>query len=257
MIEPDELAREKAVVLEELNMSNDSPASRAAILLDEVMWPDQPLGRDIGGTRESVLGITRETLLTYMECQYVPSNVVVAVAGNISHSEVVETAENTLGGWKRGNPFEIHAAVDRQSEPNMGIEYRKTDQAQMCVAVKGLSIHDPRRYALELLNTVLGGGMSSRLFLEMREKRGLAYDVHSVTTHYQDCGDLAVFCGVDPKRVGDALSVILEQLAYLREGVTIQELQKAKEMLKGRLLLRMEDTRAVSGWHGAQELLRN
>jgi predicted Zn-dependent peptidase len=136
------------------------------------------------------------------------------------------------------------------------MEFRETEQAHLCLALRGVSNSDPDRFAFDLLNIVLGEGMSSRLFLELRERRGLAYDVHSYGSHFLDTGSLTVYAGVEPKNIEAAIRVILEELSRLKEeDVPQQELAKAKEMGKGRLVLRMEDTRSVSGWMGGQELL--
>ena len=134
-------------------------------------------------------------------------------------------------------------------------EYRRTEQAHLSVALPGVSLTHPQRYALDLLSVALGEGMSSRLFVEVREKRGLAYDVHSEVSHFSDTGAFIVSAGVDPKRVYDAVQTILEQVGALREGVPEDELEKAKRLSAGRLMLRMEDTRAVANWMGQSEML--
>jgi predicted Zn-dependent peptidase len=132
---------------------------------------------------------------------------------------------------------------------------RKTEQAHICLAFPGLSARHPQRYALGLLNGVFGEGMTSRLFLEIRERRGLAYDVHSYVSHFLDAGSVTVYAGVDPKNATGTAQAMLDELMRLRDGVTEPELNRARELSKGRMLLRMEDSRAVSGWMGSQELL--
>ncbi|MBI4297960.1 MAG: insulinase family protein [Chloroflexi bacterium] len=243
------------MIVEELNMTKDYPTYQADLLLDEVMWPDQPLGRDVGGTKESVEAISRETLLELMGSQYIPGNTVVAVAGEVEHEEVVSSMESHLKDWrgKKGLPWT--PAKGSQQSPSLKLGKRKTDQAHMVVGLRGLSSTHPDRYALGLLSAILGEGMSSRLFLEVREKRGLAYDVHSSVSHYRDAGALTVYAGTDPKKAKDALEVILQELDRLRDGVPVEELNKAKELSKGRLWLRMEDTRSVTSWLAGQELL--
>ncbi|MBI2871574.1 MAG: insulinase family protein [Chloroflexi bacterium] len=254
-LDPEALELERKVVFEELSMTNDEPREKVDVLIDGLLWPNQPMGRDVGGTKESVAGITREMLREYMACQYVPGNAVVAVAGNVAHAEVVDVVTQSLGDWAPGIPLEWYPAVDGQTGPRLAVEYRKTEQAHLCLAVQGLPSTHPDRYALSLLSAVLGEGMSSRLFVEMREKQGLAYDVHSSTSHFRDCGSVVVYAGVDPKRLDRAVETILRELGRLRDGVPAEELAKVKELLKGRLLLRMEDSRAVAGWLGAQEML--
>jgi len=144
---------------------------------------------------------------------------------------------------------------DSQDAPRLRIDRRDTEQAHLCLAVRGLPFAHPDRFTLDLLNVILGEGMSSRLYLEIREQRGLAYDIHSYADHFLDAGTVTVYAGVDPKNINDTIAVILETLASLKEEVPSLELTKAKELVKGRLLLRMEDSRSVAGWLGGQELL--
>ncbi len=252
---PADVDRERQVITEEINMSWDSPRQRVNMLIDEVQWPDQPLGRDVAGSKDTVAGISREALLDFYRHQYVPGNTVLSVAGDIGHQEVVAAAGEVFQGWSPGSPTSWFPAVDSQAAPRFKLENRRTEQAQFCLALPGLPSRHPSRYALDLLNVVLGEGMSSRLFLELREKQGLAYDVHSSVDHYLDAGALIVYGGVDPVRIEAAIRASLAELSKLRDGVPEQELIKAKEMAKGRLLLGLEDTRAVAGWLGAQELL--
>ncbi len=255
LIDPGEIEKERQVVLEELAMVGDSPSQLADLLLDDILWPDQPLGRDVAGTPASVGQISREMALDYLHSQYVPNNIVVALAGNIDHQEIVETIGQALGDWPSGSPSKWFPSSD-PSGPRCAVRYKATEQAHLCLALRGLPLNHPDRYALSFLSIILGEGMSSRLFLELREKRGLVYDVHSYASHFLDTGAFSVYTGVDPKKAVEALQVVLAELARLRdEGPSAEELTKARELSKGRLLLRMEDTRNVSGWLGAQELL--
>ena len=255
LLDPQELEKEREVVLEELRMTNDYPTNRVDLLIDEALWPEQPMGRDVGGSQESVGGITRQQIMDYMRRQYSPRNAVVTVAGAITHDEVLEELERSLRGWAPEDPIGWYPVQDGQDEPRVRVEQRRTDQAHMCVGLPGLPLTHPDRFALGLMNVVLGEGMSSRLFVELRENQGLAYDVHSSVNLFRDCGSLIVYCGVEPKKSQRAISAILEQLGGLREGVPDQEVEKARELSKGRMLLRMEDSRAVAMWMGAQETL--
>jgi predicted Zn-dependent peptidase len=137
------------------------------------------------------------------------------------------------------------------------VEKRETEQTHLCLALPGVSLGDPRRFTIDLLNVILGEGMSSRLFIEIRDKLGLAYNIHSYLDHFQDSGALTVYAGVHPKSLEIGISAILEQLALLKETISPEEVTKAKELSKGRLLLRMEDSRSVAGWVGGQEILSN
>lgn len=255
-LDPEEIEKERQVIIEELAMTEDSPGDLAALLIDEVLWPEQPLGRDVGGSQRSVAAITREQIVGFVDRHYTPENTVLAVAGNVSHAEVVDLAGKLLGGWARA-PFGTWYRVEERPSPKAAVKSKRTEQAHVCLGLPAFSSAHPDRYALDVLNTVLGEGMSSRLFVEIREKLALAYDVHSYVAHFLDAGSMVVSAGVDPKRVEPTVAAILRELARLREGVPEAELRKAKELIKGRLQLRMEDTRAVASWLGTQELLRN
>lgn len=249
------LEKERMVIVEEISMINDYPNSKVDALIDEMLWPDHPLGRDIAGTRESIMGITREQMLDFMADFYSPSNIVISVAGNVSHDEVVEQVADFSEGWPSSTSSTWAPFHGKESGPISRVEYRKTEQTHLSIALPGISLVHPDRYALDLLSVILGEGMSSRLFVEVRERQGLAYDVHSGVAHFLDTGAFVVSAGVDPKRLYDAVETILEQIGEVREGVPDDELEKAKRLSTGRLQLRMEDTRAVAGWTGNQELL--
>ena len=252
-----EMEKERRVILEELNMTNDYPSYRVDQLLDEALWPDQPLGRDVGGTTESVLALTRDGVLEFMAHQYVPTNVTIAVAGDVAHDKTVEAVANAFEVWATSQtPLSWYPVEDSNRGPSVRVEYRKTDQAHICLGLPGLSQDHPDRYPLNLLNVILGEGMSSRLFVELRERQGLAYDVHSGVSHMRDCGAVVIYCGVQPQKSRQAIRSIMEQLEGLKKGMPQEELDKARELVKGRLLLRMEDSRNVAMWMGAQQLLQ-
>jgi len=255
LISATEMEKERGVVVEELAMVADSPAQMADLLLDSLLWPENPLGRDIAGTPDSVNGMSRDTLLVYLRQQYVPNNVVLSVAGNITHEEVVHAANSGLGDWDTGTAG-TWIPAGSQNGSRLGVTYKKSEQAHVVIAMPGLALDHPDRHSLSFLSVILGEGMSSRLFMELREKRGLVYDVSSFTSHFLDTGSFNVYTGVDPKNAQEAVKLILEELGRLNtEGPTEAELTKAREMSRGRLMLRMEDTRSVGGWVGAQELL--
>ena len=256
LLDPAELEKERAVILEELAMTEDNPGDIVNILIDELIWPDQPLGRDTGGTPESVRNITRDDVVRYLEQLYTPQNTVMAVAGNVCHQEVVDRVSEHLGDWE-ARPFGTwYPAEIKDNSPRLRLRAKRTEQAHVCLATPGLSAAHPDRYVLDVLNAVLGEGMSSRLFLELRERRSLCYDVHSYVNHYLDTGSTVVNAGIDPRKVDLALRVIREEIVKMSDGIPEKELAKAKEFIKGRLQLRMEDTRAVASWLGGQEILR-
>ena len=256
-LDPEEVEKEREVIQEELRMTYDQPSYRVDLLIDEAMWPDQAMGRDVGGTLETVADIQQKDIREYMHQQYNPANTVVAVAGNVTHEEVVDMLAETTRDWKPLESLDWELATDNVEGPSVKVERRHSDQTHLCLGVPGLSLTHPDRYAFNLMNTILGDGMSSRLFLNLREEQGLAYDVHSSSSNYRDTGALVVYCGVEPSKTNDAVKTIVKEFQGMHQAPSEQELNKAREYSKGRLLLRMEDTRAVASWLGAQELLQD
>lgn len=255
LFDPGEIEKERQVIMEEINMSLDSPSQKVALLIDEILWPGHPLGRDIAGSKESVLGIDRKMLLDYLDKRYRPDNTVLVIAGDIRHREVIAAVKKYTSGWE-GEKTDIgflkyHGTAERR----VVIENRDTEQAQLCLALPGLSVVHPDRFKLDLLNVVLGEGMTSRLFTEIRDNLGLAYSIHSFTEHLLDTGAITIAAGVDAKQLKVAVRAILAELARFKEVISESELAKAKELFKGRILLRMEDSRNVAGWVGGQEIL--
>jgi predicted Zn-dependent peptidase len=255
LFDPEELEKERKVVLEELASVADSPGQQVDLLLDELLWPNQPLGWDVAGTKESIEGMTRQRSLDYMSRQYLANNIVVSVAGNIDHEEIVSLIAAKFKGALAGKAGAWFPAENGQTAPRSSVLYKRTEQSHIAMAVRGLPLEHPDRYALDLLSVLFGEGMSSRLFMELRERQGLCYDVHAYVSHFLDAGSFGVYAAVDPARGRDAVAALIAEMSKLREGIPEEELRKAKELAKGRLLLRMEDTRSVSAWLGSQEML--
>ena len=253
--DPQDIARERQVIIEEINMSRDSPSQRVNTLIDELLWPGHPLGREVTGNKESVAAMTREAMLNYLQGQYLPDNAVVAIAGNIQHQEVVTAVSQATGSWANQQPRPGYSPYKPKEARHLQVETRDIEQAHLCLAVPGLSLLHPKRFTLDLLNVILGAGMSSRLFAEIRDKLGLVYSIHSYVEHFLDSGSVIVYAGVEPKNLETVIKAILEQLYQLKEQVPQSELVKAKELSKGRLILRMEDSHNVAGWLGGQEIL--
>ncbi|MBT3363540.1 MAG: insulinase family protein [Chloroflexi bacterium] len=253
-----DIEKERSVITEEISTALDSPHERVAMLIDEVQWPNQPLGMDVAGTKETVGNINRNDIIDYFGSQYVPGNTVISIAGNIEHARAVSMLKGSLGNWVDGTPQPWIKADDRQDKPRFATEHRNTEQVHICLSVQGYSNTHPDRYILDMINVLLGKGMSSRLFMNIREKLGVAYDVHSFATHFMDSGALTVYAGVDPKRTTIAIQALLNELRqFAQKPVPAKELTKAKELSKGRLLIRMEDTSNMAMWLGGQELLKN
>jgi predicted Zn-dependent peptidase len=255
LLDPLEMEKEREVIQEELRMTNDYPTQLVDLLIDDTMWPDQAMGRDVGGTPETVNQITVDDVRKYMERQYNPANTVVAVSGNISEEEVIDLVDHATRDWEPREALDWEPVIAGQNERVVRIEHRRTDQSHVCLGLPGLSLLDPDRYSFSLLNGLLGDGMSSRLFLNLRERQGLAYDVSSSINNFRDCGSLVVYCGVEPRKTREAVQAIVSELRGMHDEVPLQELNKAKEYAKGRLLLRMEDSRSTAAWLATQELL--
>jgi predicted Zn-dependent peptidase len=253
--DPADIEKERQVIIEEINMCLDSPSQRVAMLIDELLWPGHPLGRDIAGSRESVAAITRDAMLDYLARQYQPVNSVLVIAGDIRHQEVLSMVSQATAGWANHQPQSGYPAYQGKMARRVLIEKRDTEQSQLCLALPGLSITHAERFKLDLLNVILGEGMSSRLFSEIRDKLGLAYSIQSYVDHFLDTGSITISAGVDTRNLSIAIRAILEELARLKEAIPESELAKAKELFKGRLLLRLEDSRSVAGWMGGQEIL--
>jgi predicted Zn-dependent peptidase len=255
-LEAEELEKERGVIIEEINMTLDHPADWVHLLATELIWPDHPLGRDQAGSKESVSGITRPMMQSYIHEHYQPGNTVLAIAGNVEHDRAVQEATAQLGAWQP-RPRTSYVPMNlEQEQARVRLEHMTTQQAHLVLLLPGLSRSDDEKYHLSLLNTILGQGMSSRLFLEVREKRGLAYSVYSYVSPYLDTGVMGVYAGVDADQVEHALAAILEELDKIRQDpVSDDELVKAKEFTKGHLQLQMEDSFAVASWIGRQECL--
>lgn len=255
LFDAEEMEKERKVVIEELASVEDSPGQQVDLMLDALLWPDQPLGWDIGGTEESVAALSREMILDYTRRQYVPNNMVVAVAGAVTEEEVLELLSASLGTMARGDATPWFAALDGQQEPRLDLHFKRTEQSHVAIGLPGLSLLHPDRYALDLLSVLFGESMSSRLFMELRERQGLCYEVNSYVTHFLDTGSLSLYAAVDPKNCKKAVAALMTELRRLADGVSEVELDRARELTKGRLLLRMEETRAVASWLGGQEIL--
>lgn len=254
-LDPVELDKERRVILEELGMYRDSPQEWVGVLGDETFWPDLPLGREVAGTRETVASISGEALDSFRRAHYLPGNLVLSVVGNITHEEVVAVTERLFGDWAPGPQPQWTPCPPPADTTRVRLEHRKTEQTNFCLFMPGLAHRDEDSYTLSLLNAVLGDGMSSRLFDEVREQRGLAYDVSTSPMSYHDTGAFVVYAGVEPRRTVQALKAILRELARLRdEPIGADELQRAKEYTKGRMALRLEDTSSIASWLGGQEI---
>jgi len=239
--ESEELEREKGVIVEEMNMYFDTPRDYVSSVYDELLFGDNPLGWETLGTKETVTGATRDTFLDYISEWYKPERMVVGVAG-MTGDDLLPRLEDLLGDIETadtGKP--APSAVERSPEPRVRIHSKDSDQANVCLGLPSYPLDHPDRYALQLLGTVLGTGMSSRLFLEVRERRGLAYYVYALNSSFTDAGTLVSQAGVDLKRADEAVGVIADEFKRLaQERVPEDELEKARALSKGRFVLQTE-----------------
>jgi predicted Zn-dependent peptidase len=253
---PPDVDRERMVILEELKMYQDQPQDYVHSIFERVMWPDHPLGRDIIGTAESINRTTRDDLVSYVSQHYATRNLVIGVSGGIDPQRAAGLIETHLVLPAAANGVVAQDPPGRLGKPNLELFSKDTEQAHICLGTRAVSYLDPDRHTVDLVNTILGEGMSSRLFLEIREKRGLAYDVHSYTSKQADAGYFAVYLGVDPTKAPGAVEAVVAELRRMvEEDVSDAEMTKAREFTKGRLRLGLESTNSIASWLCQQELL--
>ncbi len=260
LLRPRDLIGEKPVIVDEIRMYVDSPGDHVFNLFDELLYDSHPLGREIAGSPRSVRRARHETVQAHWEQWYRPEKVVLAAAGAIRHDQVVKAA----GRWfdaDSARPARIPLPAPLEA-PNpappgsLRVAYRRLSQGNLCLGMPGVSRADPDRWALDLLGAVLGDGMSSRLFLELRERRSLTYDVSTFGAAYADCGTFGIHAGFDPEQAGALLPAILDELErVVQEPVSDSELDRARAYTRGRLQLRMEETGSVAAWLGTGESL--
>ncbi|MDD2807843.1 MAG: pitrilysin family protein [Patescibacteria group bacterium] len=255
--DPTEINKERGVILEEINMYDDNPLMSLDILLEETIFGNQSLGWSIAGPKSVIKNVSREKILEYKEKFYHPTNMVLGISGSFDESQVNELVEKYFNlHAKTGAKINYPELITDQTEPRAAVKFKDTEQVQLGLAFPAYSLSDPKLYPLYLLSVIMGGNMSSRLFLSVREQNSLAYYVKSDTSAYQDVGYFAVNAGLDKSRIHSAIELILAELKKVRdEGVTAQELKSAKEFLKGRFVLQLEDSESVVDWYSKQELL--
>ncbi len=257
----EEIEREKGVIVEEINMYEDTPYRKVGELFDSLLYKGNPLGFEIAGKKDVVTTFTHKTFADYIGQLYHPKNAVLVVAGGIKYvKNLDELIKEKFGDWDGRQGTTFVPAKEAQKKPQLSIKYKKTEQAHFCLGYRTFSFKDPRRYSLSVLSTLLGGGMSSRLFIEVREKRGLCYYISTGRELYHDVGNITTQAGVTnkPEKVKEAIELIIEEHKKISLGaVTEEELHKAKELIKGRILLSMEDSSNVASYFGNKLLLEN
>ncbi len=284
LLDEKEIEREKGVISEEINMYEDTPQRKVGEIFEELLYKGNPLGFDIAGTKETVEKFDRETFVNYIKNFYHPENAVLVVAGGLMSSrakrsdldeeiasstssprnDMVALIEDKFSGWKSGHPKGDQARFlpikEDQTSPQILIKYKKTEQAHLTLGFRAFSFKDNRKYALNVLSAILGGGMSSRLFMQVRERRGLCYYISTGSELYHDCGNIVTQAGVtiNLDKVKEAIRTILKEHKKIIDGeIKDDELKRAKELIKGRLLLSLEDSANIASFFGNKKLLLN
>lgn len=237
--DPQEVERERPVIFQEIGMVEDTPEEYVHQLAGSNFWGEHPLGRSILGTRDNILGFDAPTIKSFFHRFYHPERIVIAASGNIDHEQLIDMVGPAFGSIINGQILPDRRCP--QIRPCTRTHYRELEQVHICLSTLGLAITDPRRFAFSLLNTLLGGNMSSRLFQEIREQRGLAYSVYSFISSHVDTGQFGVYTGVHPEKVQQALELIVQAMAgFCRTPMSAAALQDAKEYTKGNLILAAE-----------------
>lgn len=256
-LDPEEIKKEKGVIIEEINMYFDHPSSYVQTLWDKLLYGDQPAGWGIIGTKESVSRISRQQLSEYMRNQYTASNTVVCVAGNILYNPIVANKiKEYFLKIRIQKPFGKKKVIEKQEKPRCLLQYRKTDQTHFCLGVRAYNLFHPQQYAQDLLGALLGGMMSSRLFIKIREELGMAYYITTTVSSFTDTGYLVTQAGVDNRRVEKAISIILKEYKKIfQKGIPLKELKKGQDHLIGKMTLLLEASDAQTSFYGLQEIL--
>ena len=253
-----ELRKEKTVILEEIKMYRDLPSHHVHELLSELLWPKQPLGRPIAGTVENVSAMTRKQVVDYKKKYYHPRNMLVTVSGPVHHYEVLDLVKRHFNGAHGGRKSKYPEAVVNQTKPQTHFLDKRTEQTHFVIGLHSFSRFHPDRYKLGLMNVILGANMSSRLFEEVREKRGLAYEIRSGASFYQDTGAVSISAGVEDKKTEMALRVILRELEKMKKKpVKDGELRRAKDYFMSQLYMALEDTLEHLLWVGERAIDSN
>ena len=259
LMKSDEIEREKGTIIQEIRMYEDTPMMHIGDIFEELIFDGNPLGWDTAGTEKTVKAITRSDFVNYRKAHYCPENMMVTIAGGVSEASAVKLAEKYFG---KANITTTKPKPDiqfkaTQTKPKFKLQTKESEQAHLIMGFTGEGRHYEGRFAQNVLSVILGGGMSSRMFIEVRERRGLAYSVRTSMDRYEEVGYMGTYAGVNLQKTDEAIKVILDQcygVAGKKYPITQEELEKAKGYLKGSLALALEDTKSVSGFFGEQEL---
>lgn len=254
--EQEEIDREKGVVIEEANMYLDMPQSYVSELFEELLYGNQPAGWRIVGEKENILAYNREKLMEYYNSHYASHNTVICVAGDINAKQMEDKIHRYFSSIKKSEAPKKESTKEAQSKPGMLVNYKKTDQTHFCLGVRTYDMFDPRRYALSLLAIMLGGNMSSRLFISVRERHGLGYYVHTSVDATTDSGFLVTQSGIKNGNLEKAIGLVLQEYKdFKNKKITPRELKKAKDYLRGSMSLSLDSTDAQASFYATQEVM--
>jgi len=254
-----EVNRERGVIVEEINMYNDNPMQKVMLVWNELLYGDQPAGWPIAGTRETMAGISRDDIVEYFDKQYVGDNAVIIIAGNTEGSAALRKIQGHFSLLKHGKSYEKSKVVEMQNCPGVLLDTKKTDQTHICLGARtGVGVFDERKYAAEVTSVILGGGMSSRMFISVRERKGLVYYISTMADSDSDTGSLLTRAGIDNKKVELAVKTIIAEYVKLKKRkVSAGELKKAKNNIRGKTYLGLEASDDVAEFLGGQEIVEN
>jgi predicted Zn-dependent peptidase len=254
----EDIDTERGVIVEELNMYRDMPQRYVGDLFEKLLYGDQPAGWDVGGEKETVMSLKRDQFVDYFNSHYVAKNTIIAVAGNVNPEIIKEKTAEYFANIRKNDSVTKLPVVEKQSEPALLLHYKKTDQTHFHLGFRSCNMYDSRKYALGVLGTVLGGGMSSRLFEEVRDKRGLAYYVGADNDTSTDAGYFMVKAGVNNEKVFEAIKVVMDEIRKIKDnGITTEELQRAKDNISGSMALGLEHSDAVANAYAGPILFEN
>ncbi len=250
LFKEEEIEKEKGVVFEEINLYQDNPGSQVESNLESTMWPGLPLGWEILGSRQTVGALTREKIFAYKEKFYVPENIILAISGNFDQKELMQKVRKTWGKMEKVKaPPLAEKNNDRQSKPQLAIDYRQTQQAHLALGFKSFGHDHKNNVPALLLASILGGSMSSRLFMNIREEKGLAYYINASNTNYYHTGNFSIHSGLQIEKTLEALREILAELRRVKSDLVSEpELQRAKDYIKGKMALALEDNHRKLDW---------
>ncbi len=251
-----DIEKEKKVIYEEIRSSYDSPSSYVNLILESLLWANHPMGRDIAGSVESVDSISKKSLLSFFKNNYVPSNTVISIVGNIEHNKIVDDISKNFYNYTGSNKeFSPISTPELNKGLRINITKKNTEQIHLNMGFPGINYLDDKKYSLSILSVILGETMGSRLFEEIRESRGLAYGISSNVQYFSDTGSIIIDSAVEPKNIEETIKVIENEIEKIKENVTEEEVEKAKRYTVGKMNMRLEDTMSVTNFLSFQEII--